>query len=721
VAVAAIIAAVAYDGTSGQIPAATVVIQPTGKSDGGQPPGGRPADQPEQPHPLPPPSGGLDLAKLLPRDSFTLALAPDASILDLRSPLVRETLEVELIQPLRKELGGEKLFRETTLSNQLAKGRLQDTRAPELLPSRIGADLVIALGYELLDHEVEPGKKYTGEEAATVKVRLEGRMIMPNGSAFTAWEDGVGKPAVDDQEALRSALKDAASPMLRELGRLAREWAKEQSESGVKSRLALVVEEGGDDQAAVLQAIFAKIPAYVQDSLKRESDAELLARKSGRLVLPDREQDPESASITIPLPHGMRASMWSFRVRCERSRVLAVLQQELGASYAQSHPGKAVGSFLHGDLMVVDIRRTKPGESSESLPTTVAQWQRAVPVLEPTYGSPAYHGSGFIAEIDGKWWLVTNRHVLSFAPGLKATFYDETMDQKEIVSLPEIPITRFLLHEHYEGQAQALDYFDLAIAELTTEERALLASKNIQAFQLHESAPAITSQVCVIGHPMDVKYRNSVTSGSVVQIRRSEKSGCMLVQVDVATYPGNSGGPVIDRISGKVVSVHALGLKDPAGMPVPSLRFGVSAIHLAEVARSGKRVPPRISESLKGEPWARWKTARDIEMDIDDEQYHNGFEPSLLKVERAGVPKGESRLQWSGPMSSLTTKEPMLVKFFPSRQTSFDVAGFSKDGKEMIWKTEAKQPMRHGDHLVLLVWGADEGISEEEFLAVTYQ
>ena len=81
----------------------------------------------------------------------------------------------------------------------------------------------------------------------------------------------------------------------------------------------------------------------------------------------------------------------------------------------------------------------------------------------------------------------------------------------------------------------------------------------------------IGDEVVVIGHPLDYSLSHTLTRGVVSGLR--PKDGWKLVQTDAAVNPGNSGSPIIDVRTGRVVGVVALKISDES---YEGLGFGIA-------------------------------------------------------------------------------------------------------------------------------------------------
>ena len=95
------------------------------------------------------------------------------------------------------------------------------------------------------------------------------------------------------------------------------------------------------------------------------------------------------------------------------------------------------------------------------------------------------------------------------------------------------------------------------------------------------SRPALASNLMVVGFPVWVSSTPSLTRGVVSKHAPFSSHypgrGGVVVQVDAAVNPGNSGGPIVDDC-GAVIGVATFGYDaTPSGRPVEGINFGVAA------------------------------------------------------------------------------------------------------------------------------------------------
>lgn len=156
------------------------------------------------------------------------------------------------------------------------------------------------------------------------------------------------------------------------------------------------------------------------------------------------------------------------------------------------------------------------------------------------------HGSGFFIN-DG--YLLTNWHVVQDATFVKIS----TVTGREI--LGEVLVSN-----------AARD-----VALVKTE------SVGLPGLPMRMEDPHLTSEVFVIGTPLDPALQSSVSTGIVSAFRNSDEG--RLIQSDVNIQPGNSGGPMFDE-NGNVIGITVSGHTNqgvPAGI---NLFIPLSLIHI---------------------------------------------------------------------------------------------------------------------------------------------
>jgi S1-C subfamily serine protease len=155
--------------------------------------------------------------------------------------------------------------------------------------------------------------------------------------------------------------------------------------------------------------------------------------------------------------------------------------------------------------------------------------------------TPAGIGSGFFVSSDG--YIVTNRHVIG----------DRATASVKIRSGPSLTA----------ATVAASPEKDLALLKISGD--------GFRRLELSTGADAgVGREVIAIGTPQELSW--SVSKGIVSAVRDQRK--VRLIQTDAAVNAGNSGGPLIELSSGKVIGVNTLGFKKSVA---EGLNFAVSA------------------------------------------------------------------------------------------------------------------------------------------------
>ena len=173
-------------------------------------------------------------------------------------------------------------------------------------------------------------------------------------------------------------------------------------------------------------------------------------------------------------------------------------------------------------------------------------------------------GTGFF--INDKGLAVTNWHVLQpeAAPSSCVFFFDENPDNNNIVESDPRRITTV----HWSDDTSGLDLCIFSVEMHDTDHR--------DYFRIARNRPTIGDQLGCMGNPggKAANYTQGVVSRFENELQGRNVD---FIGYDLATNPGNSGGPVCD-IYGQVVAIHDLGNKEMQGM-----NFGIDALQLRQV------------------------------------------------------------------------------------------------------------------------------------------
>lgn len=149
-------------------------------------------------------------------------------------------------------------------------------------------------------------------------------------------------------------------------------------------------------------------------------------------------------------------------------------------------------------------------------------------------------GSGFFVSSDG--YILTNHHVV----GRKTSV---TIEMRSGEVSQGIVVKRNAKH-------------DLALIKLNGKNFSWLKFAQGQDLK-------VGNNVLAIGTPMGLSW--SVSKGIVSAVR---ENGVRVIQTDAAINAGNSGGPLIDLASGKVIGINTFGIRKDLG---EGLNFAVSS------------------------------------------------------------------------------------------------------------------------------------------------
>ena len=186
----------------------------------------------------------------------------------------------------------------------------------------------------------------------------------------------------------------------------------------------------------------------------------------------------------------------------------------------------------------------------------------AVPFAGDTRGTTL--GAGFTVDAR-RGWVMTNAHVISRSP---ARVQVATRGQ-EFVPARKVYVDPFL---------------DLAVIEVRPEDARLSAAAQLDCGE----QPAMGHPVGAYGHPWRFYYTG--TRGIVSGITSKYKTEYL--QTDAPVDSGNSGGPLISLVTGKVVGINTAAMKEPKSK---NTNFAVSmkyACRVLELLQSGKDPSP---------------------------------------------------------------------------------------------------------------------------------
>jgi S1-C subfamily serine protease len=175
----------------------------------------------------------------------------------------------------------------------------------------------------------------------------------------------------------------------------------------------------------------------------------------------------------------------------------------------------------------------------------------AVPLVEAVETGT---GSGFLIRRDGKYLVVTNRHVV------------ENARKGVAIHFPLKDDTRFTIPANKTSVVAIHRTADLAVLDVTGE-AAQLERLRIVPVQLSkpEERPRVGDHVFAIGHPVgDGAVLTSTLSDGIVSAVGRPRGAARYLQVTAPINPGNSGGPLFDD-EGRVVGVNTFTIRKKAG------------------------------------------------------------------------------------------------------------------------------------------------------------
>ena len=176
--------------------------------------------------------------------------------------------------------------------------------------------------------------------------------------------------------------------------------------------------------------------------------------------------------------------------------------------------------------------------------------------------TPEGIGTGFFINEDGL--AVTNWHVLNRSTVNESTacLYQDDPNDSQIYSHK----TRSFKRIEWEQDVNGLD-IAIVIVDLNNGEK-------VPYFDIVRQRPNQGDDVATYGNPHGLTA--SFTQGHISAFRTDNRP-VDLIQYDMATNPGNSGGPVCDK-NGQIVAVHELGDKS-----MQNTNYGIDAMQLRKV------------------------------------------------------------------------------------------------------------------------------------------
>jgi hypothetical protein len=260
--------------------------------------------------------------------------------------------------------------------------------------------------------------------------------------------------------------------------------------------------------------------------------------KKQNFVLPDAIEATLDPWIKI----GMRNKSWG---NAREMRTLLERAREAHAVRIAADPSVDIRTLAPEDIdaaiQVSGYREPRPEKINDSVLRIAALPLSTTPLTEGSSALQAAvvtikldggHGSGFFISRDG--YLLTNHHVVT----------DNKFVTVKLTTGRELP------GEVVRSHAQR----DIALVKVN--------ESNMTALALRLNSPEVTSEVYAVGTPQYEHLSTTITKGIISAYRTQD--GLTFIQSDVATQPGSSGGPIVDRF-GNVIAAHASGHLDQKG------------------------------------------------------------------------------------------------------------------------------------------------------------
>ena len=181
-----------------------------------------------------------------------------------------------------------------------------------------------------------------------------------------------------------------------------------------------------------------------------------------------------------------------------------------------------------GALAEMTIPRQRP--RAGPITANAGELVRATVVIANAAGS----GSGFFVARDpeGGGWILTNAHVVGDAERVRVSTFDRRARIGTVV-------------RRHRARDVALVRVEGGIPAVVS---------------IRETPLTVGEEVYAMGEPLGQANRNTLTHGVVSRFTKSPGARLPLIQSDVTTQHGDSGGPLADR-SGNVVALDVAGLK----------------------------------------------------------------------------------------------------------------------------------------------------------------
>lgn len=211
------------------------------------------------------------------------------------------------------------------------------------------------------------------------------------------------------------------------------------------------------------------------------------------------------------------------------------------------------GSFV----LALMLAATAGAQNGEEAFREAAEWTVLVrtavsePFIEDEYGT--WFGAGLLVDA-GRGWVLTNAHVAGHSPGkISIAFQDgRSVAARRLYVDP---------------------YLDLAV--LAYDPKRLTPKNHVPVLDC-DSWPPVGHPVGAFGHPWGFRYTGTrgITSAFTTRL------GPNMLQTDAPINEGNSGGPLISLVTGRVVGINTAKIKEES---VEGLSFAVPAPYACTV------------------------------------------------------------------------------------------------------------------------------------------
>ncbi|OUO56827.1 S1C family serine protease [Candidatus Avelusimicrobium gallicola] len=227
-----------------------------------------------------------------------------------------------------------------------------------------------------------------------------------------------------------------------------------------------------------------------------------------------------------------------------------------------SSAGGSIRQTLEDDLRACLQQMMKELEENRIVfqpgisPALARNDRRYRPFMEKTtyVETPQGHGTGFFISPDG--YMITNAHVVSGNRDVRYYLYEDLPFEPRRAEPPF----------RYARVIKVNDSRDLAL---------LKAEGTFPYFKLDadRSHYQTGDSVFAVGNPMEEFW--SVSEGIISAVK--DENGVDVIQSDVSTNRGNSGGPLVHKKSGNVIGVTSYGYKNSEAA---GLNFSISAFEV---------------------------------------------------------------------------------------------------------------------------------------------